>query len=106
MKRARALCADAQAWVARQPGIFRLSFSPGAINPYNPRPAGPPDDGIGFFRYDRVPSYEALRPCFDGIDTAIRDAVGVSVTVEDWRGVTITAYSRRSFHERHIEVPG
>ena len=102
---ARDLCADAQAWLGRQPGITRYSFAQGAINPYSPDPASRPDQGITFFLYDREISFERLRLCFGAIDNEIREAVGVFLSVEDWRGVSIGANSRRSFHQRHIEVP-
>lgn len=99
------LCADAEGWLARQPGISRLSFGPGAINPYTPDPASRPGDGAWFFRYDREVSFERLRLCFGAIQSAIQEAVGVGLAVTDWRGVGISANSRRANHERHIEVP-
>ncbi|HEY8197582.1 MAG TPA: hypothetical protein VIG04_11410 [Gemmatimonadales bacterium] len=105
LEQARTLCSDAQAWVAQQPGISRISFSQGAKNPPSPKPAIAPDAGIGFYSYDQVVYFERLRPCFGAIDKAIREAVGVFLTLEDWRGTRITANSQRASHERHIEVP-
>jgi hypothetical protein len=102
---ARALCTDAESWLARQPGISRISFGLGAINPYTPNPAGMPDYGSWYFRYDQPASFERLRLCFGGIDNAVHEAVGVGLTLHDWHRVQISAHSRKSNHEPHIEVP-
>lgn len=97
-------CDDVRRWLVRQPGISQASFPAGGINPY--RPEDYATEGRIFYRYDKQPSFELLRQCFASIEDQIREAVGVSVGLETWRGEYINAYSRRANHERHIEPPG
>jgi hypothetical protein len=102
---ARSICRDVEQWLARQPGISTLVLPPGWIDPYNPDPPGRPDDRTSLYRYDQPASFSRLRLCFGAIENRIREAVGVFLALEDWRGLQMGASSRRSYHERHIERP-
>jgi len=96
-------CDDVRRWLVRQPGISPNSFPAGGINPY--RPEDYAAEGRIFYRYDKPRSFELLRQCFASMEDQIREAVGVSVGLETWRGEYINAYSRRANHEPHIEPP-
>jgi hypothetical protein len=102
---AGALCTDVEHWLVQQPGISALRIPAGWINPFAPDPAGRPDEKTSLYRYELPASFDGLRLCFGAIDNRISDAVGVSLTLEDWRGDQIAAYSKKANHERHIERP-
>ncbi len=96
-------CDDVRSWLVQQPGISQDSFPGGWINPFRPEDYRP--EGRIFYRFDQLPSFERLRQCFASIDDQIREAVGVGVGLETWRGERIDIYSRRANDERHIEPP-
>ena len=96
-------CDDVSQWLVRQSGISRDSFPAGGINPFRPQDYS--DQGRVFYRYDHIASFLRLRSCFSSIQAQIAEAVGVSASLETWRGERIDAVSDRAFHERHIERP-
>jgi hypothetical protein len=102
---ARAICADVEWWLARQEGISQIVFPASGVNPYRPSPENRPEEGTTYFRYAGDFFFERLRPCFKAIDDQIREAVGVALTLENWKGEEIAAVSTRAYHERHIERP-
>jgi len=102
--RGSGFCDDVRRWLVRQPGISLDSFPAGGINPY--RPEDYAAEGRIFYRYHTPAALERVRQCFASIEAQIREAVGVGIDVETWRGEHFGANSRRSFHERHIEPPG
>jgi hypothetical protein len=102
---AREICSDVERWLVQQPGISALLIPAGWINPFAPDPAGRPDEKTTLYRYDPPASFDRLRLCFGAIDNRITEAVGVTLTLEDWRGDTIGASSKRSYDQPHIERP-
>jgi hypothetical protein len=96
-------CDDVSGWLVKQSGISRDSFPPGGINPFRPQDYS--DQGRVFYRYDQIGSFLRLRSCFSSIQAQIVEAVGVSASLETWRGERIDAVSDRALHERHIERP-
>jgi len=91
MRKALTFCNDVDYWLGHQRGISRYDFPNVGLNPYRPDPASRPGEGIRFFRYDSPYSFEYLRICFGAIDSTIRAAAGVTLTLEDWQGRSITA---------------
>lgn len=108
MPRALGLCNEVDFWLAQQRGISRYDFPEGGINPYRPDPAGRPDEGIRFFQYDTPTSFEYLRICFEALNRAVPSAEGVTLTLEDWLGNSITATARPEIPGRysHRDVAG
>lgn len=100
---AKPVCDDLEGWLARQPGIRRLSFGEGA-NPYRPERAPRPDEQASFWRYEGA-ALGRVRRCLSVVEGEIREAVGVSLRVDTWDGQRITAWSTRSYHEPHIPMP-
>jgi hypothetical protein len=101
---AQPVCEDVERWLSRQPGIFPLRFSPKGLNPYRPG-VNTSDEKVAFFRYADDRALERVRRCFAEIETRIRDAVGVALTVQTWTGADVTAWSGRSYDQPHIMMP-
>lgn len=99
------VCDDVGRWLAHQPGISPLSFSPEGLNPYQPDAAIDPNSERMHFRYANDEALAPVKRCFAEIERRIREAVGLFLTLQTWKGERITAWSRRSFHEPHIGEP-
>jgi hypothetical protein len=94
IERARSVCRDVDGWLAREPGISRLSLTTGWLNPYDPEPSENPDRSTAVFRYAGDQTFERLRLCFGAIENQIREAAGLILFLEDWHGTRIVAVSR------------
>jgi hypothetical protein len=101
---AQPVCNDVARWLTHQSGIAALQFSPQGLNPYRPGTTNP-DEKVVFFRYTGDRALARVRRCFAEIETAIREAVGVALTVQTWTGVQVMAWSRRSYDQPHIAMP-
>jgi len=99
------VCDDVGRWLAHQPGISPFSFSPEGLNPYQPDAASDPNPERMLFRYANDEALAPVKRCFAEIEGRIREAVGLFLTLQTWKGERITAWSRRSFHEPHIGEP-
>jgi hypothetical protein len=98
------ICDDVERWLVERGGISRLNFPAGGVNPYVSDPEGRREERTTFFRYADESLFERLRPCFRAIEKEIRQASGVFLTLENWKGESITARSTGSYDPRNGRV--
>jgi hypothetical protein len=99
------VCDDIKRWLTVRPDVHRLRFGETGVNPYWPDSSKTPDFTVATFRYVDDSVLRVIRRCFAEVDTKIKEAVGVSLTIQTWKGERITAWSKRSYDEPHIPIP-
>jgi hypothetical protein len=96
------LCWDVIDWIEQLPTMQQFGFPSGGVNPYY---KGPDTSAFSYFKYQDASVLSSIPTCLVAIEDQVREAVGVSVTVQVWDGSVWYAMSRRAYHERHIQVP-
>jgi hypothetical protein len=102
--RTRPVCDDFRRWVATRTGITVHAFGLGGVNPFWPDTLKP-DRRFYTFRVDDERVLAEIFDCLAEVNLAIKDAVGVGLGIETWKGDRHSIFSSRSFHEKHIEIP-
>jgi hypothetical protein len=102
---ALAVCDDIKRWLAARADVQRVRFAGAGVNPYWPDSSKTPDLTVATFRYVDDSVVRAIRRCFAEVDIKIKQAVGVSLIIQTWKGERITAWSKRSYDEPHTAIP-
>lgn len=100
LENAPGLCEDVTTWIASRSGIESFEFPGDGVIAYERGPGT-----FRYFRYAREEALDEVLRCLPRIEDQIREAVGVTLTIETWDGRRFVASSRRSNHEPHIEAP-
>ena len=102
--RVRPVCDDFRRWLATRAGISVHRFGPAGVNPFWPDTLSR-DRRFWTFRVSDDRALTAVWDCLSEVNLQIQEAVGVGLGIETWKGDRYSIFSRRSFHERHIEIP-
>lgn len=99
------LCARLDAWIARVPGVERLTFPDGGVDPYRPRASGASDYEFTTYRMTDPAALSTIARCIEEIRPQVAGAVGIDIRLRTWTDSSFAAYSQRSYDQRHLPLP-
>jgi hypothetical protein len=106
----RGVCAEVQGWLLRLPGVTRVTFPPGGLNPfgYHPSPRRPdatfpPEPAV--FRSANPAAMAAIRRCFPSIEEQIGTENGVTLEIQTATGLTVSTWATYPYRERRVPLP-
>jgi hypothetical protein len=102
--RTRPVCDDFRRWLAARPGVTVHAFAPDGVNPFRPDRVDP-DRRVWTFRAADARVLAAVLDCLGEVNDRIKEAVGVGLGIESWKGDRHSIFSTRTFDQPHIEIP-